>query len=296
MIDQAARLREIATEIKTESVTGSFVRPRSRVIAVTSGKGGVGKTNIAVNMAMKLREYNNRVLLIDADTNLANADIILGISPHFSLSDALVKDYPIKDVISTGPGGIHFLPGGSGLVELLELPDLKQKKILHQLERLESRYDYLILDTPAGLNKQLLDYLSLATQVFVIATPEPTSIADAYAVVKVLSLKQEKLPQIRFIINQAKTEEHGREIYSKLKMVIDKFLQVNVRYLGTVQFDKRVSEAVIRQKPFSAAFPKSDASRCLDIIIERIITRSGPGKTGNEESFFSKLKKISILN
>ena len=179
---------------------------------------------------------------------------------------------------------------------MLELPDIKQKKILHQLERLESRYDYLILDTPAGLNKQLLDYLSLATQVLILATPEPTSIADAYAVVKVLSLKQEKLPRIRFIINQAKTEEHGREIYAKLKMVIDKFLQINVRYMGTVISDKRVAEAVMRQTPFSAAFPKSDASRCLDRLVERVITQSTQGKTENEESFFSKLKKISIFN
>ncbi len=299
MPDQATRLREIATELYdvegARLQTGQYSVPRSKVIAVTSGKGGVGKTSVAVNLALKLKEYDNKVLLIDTDINLANADIVMGISPQFSLADAVIKDYNIKDVIVTGPRELHFLPGGSGFLELLKYPSSKRAKLIRQLEELEQNYDFLVLDTPAGLNKQIIDFLTFATQIIILATPEPTSIADAYAMVKVLTLQKKNLP-MQIILNQVGSEEQAKDIYRKFTMVTDRFLNTKIRYLGHIISDRNVSKAVLKQRPLVMEFPRSSATRCLENIAERIITRSNAAIPKGSGSFFEKLGKISVFN
>jgi len=299
MQDQAARLREIATEIYGDreilAMPERNAVASAKVIAVTSGKGGVGKTNISVNLALKLQEYGAKVLLVDTDIAFANADIIMGISPQFNLSDAILKNYPVKDVIQTAPGNIHFLPGGSGIADLFQQPESKRSRVLRQLEELERLYDYMIIDTPAGLNKHVLDYLTFASNVYVVATPEPTSIADAYAMVKVLTLQQRKLP-VHILVNQVKSADHGKEIFSKFKLVVDKFLKIRVYYLGHVVSDKNVMRAVLNQQPLVREFPGSPASLCLENIAERIVTRGNSDNMKKNESFFKKVGKFSIFH
>lgn len=299
MLDQAARLREIATELQADRseylMPDSRNRARAQVFAVTSGKGGVGKSNIAVNLAIKMQEAGYKVLLIDADINLANTDILMGRSPSRSLADAIIKDYPIREVIYTGPGKLNILAGGSGFVELTDMPDAKQAHIIHQLEALEFKYDYLMLDTPAGLYKQVLDYVMYATHAIVVATPEPTSIADAYAMVKVLTLKQSSV-RLHVLINQVNSLEHARDIFSKFKLVVDRFLKIQVGFLGYIVKDKNVERAVLKQKPFVMEFPGSPAADCISNVAEKIVSRGNAKIKLQHGSFFQKLAKISIFH
>ena len=299
MLDQAARLREIATELQADR--NEYLTPdtreitRAQVFAITSGKGGVGKSNIAVNLAIKVQEAGFKVLLVDADINLANTDILLGHSPSRSLADAIIKDYNIREVIYKGPCDLHILPGGSGFVELTDLSDAKQERIIRQLESLEFKYDYLILDTPAGLHKQVLDYVMYASHAIVVATPEPTSIADAYAMVKVLTLRQSNV-RLHILINQADSLEHARDIFSRFKMVTDRFLKIRIGFLGYIVKDKNVSRAVLKQKPLVMEFPRSPAALCINNVAEQIVSRGNTKIVVRNGSFFRRLAKISIFH
>lgn len=297
MPDQAAKLREIATEhyANTEKVFMPGKRSGANVFAVASGKGGVGKTNIAVNLALKLSEWSGKVLLIDADINLANSDILLGITPKANMSDAIINDIPLSEVIHKQCGGIHFLPGGSGFRELVDLPEWKRIRIFRQLENLEKRYDYIILDSPAGLHKQVLDFLVFASQVIVVTTPEPTAIADAYALIKVLSLHNSK-NNILMLVNHAGSSDHGKDIFKKFKIVVDKFLKIKIDYLGYIPTDKNITKAVMKQKPLVTEFPKSAASLCFNEIAERIVLKGDALKDDSKESFFEKVANFSVFH
>jgi flagellar biosynthesis protein FlhG len=310
MTDQAARLREIATELQTQQNAGLLSRNalqrkrvRARVYAVASGKGGVGKSHIALNVALKLKEDGFLTLLADADINLANADILMGYVPKATLADAVVKNYPIRDVIYTGPDDIHVLPGGSGFSELIALPESKQSQMLDQLEELEFNYDYIIIDIPAGIHKQVLDFISCASSVLVITTPEPTAIADAYALIKVLTLQKTSV-HFNIIINQVKSEKQAEDIVMKFKLVIGKFLKIPVQYAGYVLTDKHIMDATIKQQPFVLLYPKSPAAQCIKKISEQIISQrnilreTNYHRIGerNPESFFRRMAKFSLIH
>ncbi|MCP4724338.1 MAG: MinD/ParA family protein [bacterium] len=299
MLDQAARLREIATEFndKPDVPLNKSYRSvkKAEVIAVSSGKGGVGKTNIAVNTALKLRESNKSVLIMDADYNLANADLIMGISPNFTLADAIIKNYSIKEVVHEGPEKIHILPGGSGFNDLTDIPSEKRQRIFKQLADLEKNYDYIIIDTPAGLNRHVLDILTFSSRILMVITPEPTSIADTYAVLKVLSMQREGM-KANIVVNQVKSFDQAKEIYIKFKLVIDKFLKIAVKFTGYILSDDRIRQSVMKQKPFVLEFPRCSASKCLDNLVDQLITKENLPIAQIEESFFHKLAKISLFN
>ncbi len=298
MIDQAAKLREIATDCRY--LTDVPAKPhtgqrRARVIAVSSGKGGVGKTNIAVNLALKLQDTGSRILLVDADYNLSNADIIMGISPQFNLSDAVLKHYSIKEVIHSGPNDLHILPGCSGFAELIDIPENKRVRIFKELGELEYKYDYIIIDTAAGLNKQVLDILSFSQHNLMVITPEPTSIADTYAVIKVLSYSKKDL-KANLIVNQVSSYEQAKDIYNKVKLVIDKFLDVSVRFSGYIVNDNNIKKAVMRQNPFVLEYPKTSGSKCVDMIVDQIVSKGRIPIPKEEGTFFEKISKISLFN
>ena len=298
MVDQAARLRAIATELQADR--DAYLAPerkksvRAQVFAVTSGKGGVGKTHLAVNLALKMKEAGYKVLLIDADINLANTDILLGHSPKRSLADAVIKDYPIREVVYTGPEDLHILPGGSGFTELTDLSGVKQARIIRQLESLEYDYDYLIIDTPAGIQKRVLDFVAYATHAIVITTPEPTSIADAYAVVKVLTLQQSTVG-IYILVNQVDTMRNAKDIYAKFKLVVDHFLKIRIHFIGYVLKDKNVVRATLLQKPLVEEFPQSPAARCINNIAEHIVTHGNIKIEESHGSFFQRIANISLF-
>ena len=299
MQDQATRLREIATEIKKDH--SDYFDPdlrkhsRAKVFAVTSGKGGVGKSHIAVNVALKMKQAGYKVLLMDADINLANTNILMGHAPSRSLADAIIKGYPISEVIYTGPEGLHVLPGGSGFAELTNLPEDRKNNIIRQLSSLEYNYDYIILDTPAGIDKQVLDFLIYASKVLLIITPEPTSIADSYALLKILTL-QEKKVGINIVVNQVNSLEHAKDIFSKFNLVVQRFLKIKINFLNYIVSDKNIIRATMQQKPMVLSYPNSPASRCIDNLMERIVTRGDIKCEKYHSSFFQRVSGLSLFN
>lgn len=299
MMDQAARLREIATELQPERVAVPVAdtrnRTRARVYAITSGKGGVGKTHIAVNLSLKIKEAGYKVLLVDADINLANTNILMGHAPSRSMADAITKGYPISDVIYAGADGLHVLPGGSGFVELVDMPDTKKDYIIRQLTSLEYKYDYLIVDTPAGIHKQVLDFVTYSSRALVVITPEPASIADTYALLKILTM-QKKAVNVHVIVNQVDSLEHAKDIFRKFNLVVKKFLNLKIHFLNYIVKDNNFMKAALLQKPIVLAFPKSPGSKCLDNTMERIVTQGDIKSEEHHSSFFQRVSELSIIN
>lgn len=240
-----------------------------RVLSVTSGKGGVGKTCISVNLAYWLAESGSKVLLLDADLGLANVDIALGLKPKFTLEHVLSGQKSISDVLLDGPGGMRVLPAGSGVTELADMSEEAKVTLFSELEALDEPFDYLIVDTGAGISRQVLYFNNAVQDIVIVATPEPTSITDAYALMKVLSEKR-KGYRFRILANMVENEAEGKNVYRNLSTVSDKFLDVSTSYLGYIIRDSNVVQAIRQQKPLSVVFPKSPATKCLRQLAEHI--------------------------
>ncbi len=258
-MDQAERLREMVKEQKT---------PRSvaRVITVTSGKGGVGKSNISVNLAIALSRLGHRVIILDADFGLANVEVMLGIRPMYNLADLIFHGKSLTDIITVGPENIGFISGGSGIQELTNLTKDQIVYLIQKLVELDERADIVIIDTGAGINDAVLEFVASSTEVLLVATPEPTSITDAYALLKTLDRKKDVDIQdtvIKMIANRVDSEDGGKELYDKLSLVVNKFLELKLEYLGALPQDLTVSKAVIKQKPIVSLFPNAQFSKSL---------------------------------
>lgn len=253
-MDQAEQLRSI---IKKETLVN---RPVARVITVTSGKGGVGKSNICVNLSLQLAKLGKRVVILDADFGLANVEVMLGIRPKYNLADLLFKGKSMKEIITEGPEGVSFISGGSGI---RELTNLNRDQIVHltqSLYELDELYDIIMIDTGAGIDDGIMSFICESTEVLVIVTPEPTSITDAYALLKTIDKKKDfssELTTIRMVSNRVSSFDEGKELYDKMNVVIEKFLSIRMDYLGSIPQDELVSKAVMQQKPFSTLYPNS---------------------------------------
>ena len=258
-MDQAERLRNI---IKMDG------RPKhvARVITVTSGKGGVGKTSLSVNLALELRKIGKRVVILDADFGLANIEVMLGIRPKYNLADVIFHNKKMKEIITEGPNGIGFISAGSGIKELANLTRDQVFYLTRTLNDLDQIADVIIIDTGAGIADSVLEFVAASSEVLLVATPEPTSITDAYALLKTLNQKAEFVKnntRIKMIANRVKNYKEGEAIYNKMKVVIDKFLNIKVEYLGAIPDDVNVSKAVIQQKPLTLAYPSTIASTSI---------------------------------
>lgn len=269
-MDQAEQLRKL---VKKNS------RPRSiaRVITVTSGKGGVGKSSISVNLAIQLSRLGKKVVIFDADFGLANIEIMLGIRPQYNLADLMFRGKSLQDIITEGPDKIGFISGGSGIQELTRLTRDQIIYLTQKLFQLDKLADIIIIDTGAGIADSVLEFVAASSEVILVATPEPTSITDAYALLKTLNRKSEfsvSNTNISMLANRITSEEDGKELYEKLRVVTDKFLQIPLTYLGGVPQDNNVSKAVIQQKPVTQMYPNSEASKALIRIAEKICNGS----------------------
>lgn len=269
-MDQAEQLRKL---VKKNS------RPRSiaRVITVTSGKGGVGKSSISVNLAIQLSRLGKKVVIFDADFGLANIEIMLGIRPQYNLADLMFRGKSLQDIITEGPDKIGFISGGSGIQELTRLTRDQIIYLTQKLFQLDKLADIIIIDTGAGIADSVLEFVAASSEVILVATPEPTSITDAYALLKTLNRKSEfsvSNTNISMLANRITSEEDGKELYEKLRVVTDKFLQIPLTYLGGVPQDNNVSKAVIQQKPVTQMSPNSEASKALIRIAEKICNGS----------------------
>ncbi|ASS65699.1 MULTISPECIES: MinD/ParA family protein [unclassified Paenibacillus] len=255
MNDQAQALRNL---IKQR--TGGQMEKNARLLTVTSGKGGVGKSNFSLNFGLALQSLGRKVLVIDADIGMANLDVLMGIPAPYSLYHLFTGDKSIRDIIQLGPSGLHFIAGGSGFRELLHLTDRQLQEADEQLGMLQGEYDFILFDTGAGLTRESERFIQAAHETFVVTTPEPTSITDAYALVKMVS---GSMPDTRFrvVVNRAFDEQEGRQTAAKMDMAADRFLGIRLPYGGYVADDGKVGKAVRTQKPVLIAYPDSDAAR-----------------------------------
>ncbi len=239
------------------------------VITVTSGKGGVGKTNLTANIGWHLRQMRRRVLILDADLGLANMDIVLGLTPEFNLGHVLRGEKRLAEVIVRGPGGLRILPAGSGLYELTALSDTQRLHLLAELEALQAEFDYMLIDTGAGIASNVVFFNLAAQTMLVVVTPEPTSMTDAYALIKVLSRDYH---QHRFTVvaNDVRSDEEGLDVFQKLATVADRFLDVSLDYLGHVPHEPGLRRAVQMQRLLAETEPGCPASGAFRRLARRI--------------------------
>lgn len=242
---------------------------RVRVLSLTSGKGGVGKTCVSVNLGYWLAKSGARVLLLDADLGLANVDVVLGLRTEYTLQHVLSGEKSLSDILLEGPGGMKILPAGSGVAELADLSDEAKFQLFNELESLNEPFDYLLVDTGAGISRTVLYFNDAVQDIVLVATPEPTSITDAYALMKVLG-ECRKGHRFRILANMVENETEGKNVYRRLSTVSDKYLDVSTSYVGHILTDPNVAQAVRKQTALSVAYPKSPASRCLRNLAERI--------------------------
>lgn len=235
---------------------------RARVLAFTGGKGGVGKTSIAVNTGVALASAGYRVVLLDADLGLANVDVMLGLTPRYNLGHVVRGDLELEEVLIEGPAGLGVLPGSSGTQELTGLNEAERWRLLGALEGLEDRYDVAIVDTPAGIGDNVLYFASGVQDVVVIVNSEPTSMTDAYATIKVLSRKS-GVRRFDLVVNQVGDETEAREIHRRLTVVTDRFLDVDVRFAGSVPPDQNLVRGIMEQVPVVLGMPQSPAARAI---------------------------------
>mgnify|MGYP001546686845 FL=1 len=245
----------------------------SRVIAITSGKGGVGKTSIVGNLGYAFAKLGKKVLILDADLGLGNLDVLLGLAPKYNLSHVILGERKIDEILVEGPGKMNILPASSGIQELTNLNKDQKIEILKQLDLLIDSVDVLFIDTAAGISSNVMDFNATAQEVVVVVSPEPTSITDAYALMKVLSLKYSG-KACKLIVNMVRRPEEGREVFRQLQIVTDRFLDINIEYLGYVLFDGKVTKGVKTQKIVSELYPDTPASRCFADISRKIANMS----------------------
>jgi len=273
-VDQAAMLRQITvqkkTALKTASKEKTVVRNnRICVISITSGKGGVGKTNIAVNLAYLLAESKKKTLILDADCGLANIDLILGLTPKYNLYHVLKGEKTLKEAIINGPGGIKILPSSSGIQEMSSL-SMAQKFILQdELNALQARPDFMLIDTCAGINDNVLYFNMIASETIVVVTPEPTSLTDAYALIKVLYQRHAK-KRFSLLVNMVKTPNEAKEVFLRMAQATNHFLNLAIEQLGYIACDDNIPRAVKQQKLLAELYPDSPSVKSLRAVADKL--------------------------
>jgi flagellar biosynthesis protein FlhG len=291
MNDQANRLREIVKKINNDNIASPVgaIKSNAKVFTITSGKGGVGKTNVTVNLAIALSDMGYRVVVIDADLGLANIDVVLGTMPKYSLVDVIKNGKNILDILCTGPKNVKFISGGSGVEELTRLTNSELEIFIKNIALLDKIADIILIDTGAGISENVVRFVMAANDVILVTTPEPTAITDAYALVKAIGIRDSK-KSIKLIINRSENAIEAQTAMQKLNMVSQKFLKMKLQFLGYISNDPLVSKAVKQQKPFILLFPDSFAGKNMVEISKKVI-KLAEKKTGEQsgiKEFFNK--------
>jgi flagellar biosynthesis protein FlhG len=272
MIDQAERLRNIVKA--NQAQVAASKQGTARLFTVTSGKVGVGKSNTAINLAYQMKKLGRSVIIFDADFGLANVEVMLGAIPKYTLSDLIYRGKKIEDILMTSPMGIQFISGGSGVSELSNLTKDHIQYLVGKLTQLENMADIIIVDTGAGVSDAVMEFVKASGDVLLVTTPEPTSITDSYALLKVLKKTTgEECGQIniQLLANRVNEEEEGRQLYTKLNTVSGKFLGIQLGFLGMVPYDMHVSKAVMQQKPVSMVYENSRAAQAYEKIARKLL-------------------------
>jgi flagellar biosynthesis protein FlhG len=285
MRDQAERLRELVNSQKQKNQ-----HHKARIIAVTSGKGGVGKTNLSVNLSICLSQMGQKVTLIDTDLGLANIDLMLGIIPQYHLGHVFSGEQELADVTMEGPAGVKIIAGGSGLQVLADLSSWQLDNCINRLVTLEEDNDFIIFDTGAGISNKVVRFLLAADEIIVVTIPEPTSIADAYGVIKIIA-KENPDAKIYIAVNMVKNDEEGEQVVERLQMVAEKFLHFPLEPFGYIQYDSNVPKAVKQQQPFFTTHPNSKATQSIKQMAQQLLALPLPPSRGLKKFFQSLFSK-----
>lgn len=265
VVDQASALRQLAMDT---------AKRRARIVAVTSGKGGVGKTNVAVNLAIRLTTMGRRVVLLDADLGTANADVLCNIAPGSTLAHVVAGRRTLREAMVEAPGGFWLVPGASGLAQMAALSEFERARLIEQIRQIEADADLIIIDTGAGVSPNVLSFALSADQLLVVTTPEPTAVTDAYAVIKTVCRAREGANtddlDMRLLINMVRDDTEAKQVFERIDKVCERFLRMRPRYAGFIMHDPRVTQAVRRRRPFVLDAPHCDASRCIAQLAHRM--------------------------
>lgn len=283
-MDQAEQLRNI---IKASNQS----RPMARVITVTSGKGGVGKSNTAINLAIQFRKMGLKVIILDADFGLANIEIMFGTVPKHNLCDLIYQGKNIKEIITWGPMETGFISGGSGIAGMANLSRDYLSYIIQNLAELDAMADIVIVDTGAGISDAVLEFLVASGEIILVTTPEPTSITDSYSLLKELNRHPRfsaDNSKVKMIANKVDREE-GLVLYNKLNAVVARYLKVPISFLGAVPFDHQLNQAVMQQMPVSLQAPDAKSSRAYEEIAAKLMNKDVPERKRGMAAFFSHI-------
>jgi len=302
MTDQATTLRNLATmeapvispvSSAAETLSAQRQRDRSRptrTIAITGGKGGVGKSNVAVNLALELAGAGWRVTLLDADLALANADVLLGINPQYHLGHVLKGERTLAEVIVETPHGVRLIPGGSGVEELATLSQAQQQRLIAELTAMEADSDFMIIDTAAGIGTNVTSVVRAASEVIIVTTPDPTAVVDAYATIKVLHRHSPTKP-VWIVVNCVVGVGDAEQIFGQIHAASKRFLQHPLQHIGTIPRDAELADAVCRQVPVVDYAPQSPASRSFRLLAKQLdrVHRSAINPAAVTQSFWQLL-------
>lgn len=286
--DQADSLRQLARTLRTRDKgrAGRSDGKGVRVISVTSGKGGVGKSTVVVNLAISLARLGKRVLVIDADLGVGNIDVLLGLAPACTLNQVLAGERDLSEIIVTGPAGIKLVPAGSGVQEYTSLGHHERLRLLDELDRLEEQFDIVIIDTEAGISENVTYFNTAAQEIVVVVQPEPTSLTDVYALIKLLSTRYGER-HFKVLVNMVSDTQDALDVFARLSSVTSRFLDISLDYLGCVVWDEKLVESVKRQRAVLDLYPTAPASQCFSSLARRVIEHSGTHRVkGNLQFFF----------
>lgn len=287
MNDQAAVLREKVLKKHQNSLRNC------KTIAVLSGKGGVGKSNLSLNLSLALTKQRQRVLLFDMDIGMGNIDILIGQTASYTMVDLLEKKLSIQQIIKKGPQDLAYVAGGTGISSVFEWSPSDLAHLIQELNSLTNQYDYMIFDMGAGMSESVLKFLKAVDEMIVVTTPEPTSITDAYAAIKLAASYSVSAP-VRLIINKTLSDKEGNETYERFSQAVQQFLNISISLLGIVPNDQAVQKAVNRQMPFLLQNPASKASISLIEMVSILIPQDNRITAKNEGMFIRRLKRFFL--
>ncbi len=286
MFDQAFKLRQLAGQ--TEKI-----KQKTRIIAIASGKGGVGKSNITLNLGLALKKKGVKVLLIDADMGTANLDILLGLTPVYNLGHILQGKCTLKEALLTGPSDLKILPGTSGVQDFIDIKLEEVGRLLNVAAELEDDYDIILIDIGAGVNRTVINYLGGADEALIVLTPEPTSVMDAYSLIKIMSINKIK-KRIGLVVNQVESKQEANELSERMASVIKKYLAGEVDIMGLIPFDINIRRSVSKQKAFLKNYPESKASRAIYQLADRVLKNRETGVARGASGFIYRI--IGMFN
>jgi len=289
-MENIAPLHEV--QQKTDVPGAEGVKRLTKIIAVTSGKGGVGKTNVSSNLAIALAQQGARVCIFDADTSLANINIVMGLSAQYTIAHLLSGEKSMDDILIEGPQGISIVPSASGISECANLNDLQRQRLISALALLEDRFDYLIIDTAAGIGREVIDFVRSAQYVLLVITPEPTSLTDTFALIRVLQRQGCKRP-LYAVVSQAADYTDSWKVFARFQGAVKKYLKTGVRYLGYIGDDRNLKTAVSEQRPVLLHQPNSHASRCFKVLGNVVQKQFGQG--GQHRGFSEYWRMLSAI-